>query len=142
MEKLCPATPHPARRDSYQGILQVVATETLVLFEHLEFDVLALGERGVNARPLPTRTLLSVPTLLLQGHLRQSPGHARTPEHGRLAQLWLRSTAVERRGRSLPHRPQTLVDEVFDHPVKQAAARGLLDLTYRVDYDRRPSDAS
>jgi len=54
-------------------------------------------------------------------------------EHGRLAQLWLRSTAVERRGRSLPHRPRTRRRRVFDRLVEQAACRGLLDLTYSID---------
>jgi len=47
--------------------------------------------------------------------------------------LWLRSTAVERRGRSLPHRPRTRRRRVFDRLVEQAACRGLLDLTYSID---------
>jgi len=48
-------------------------------------------------------------------------------------QLWLRSTAVERRGRSLPHRPRTRRRRVFDRLVEQAACRGLLDLTFSID---------
>jgi len=47
--------------------------------------------------------------------------------------LWLRSTAVERRGRSLPHRPRTRRRRVFDRLVEQAACRGLLDLTFSID---------
>jgi len=88
---------------------------------------------GANTRSSPTSTLPSVPALLLQERLRHPSSHARTPEHGRLAQLWLRSTAVERRGRSLPHRPRTRRRRVFDRLVEQAACRGLLDLTYSID---------
>jgi len=86
---------------------------------------------GANTRSSPTSTLPSVPALLLQERLRHPSSHARTPEHGRLAQLWLRSTAVERDAvdrflTDLEH----VVDEVFDRLVEQAACRGLLDLTY------------
>jgi len=89
---------------------------------------------GANTRSSPTSTLPSVPALLLQERLRHPSSHARTPEHGRLAQLWLRSTAVERRGRSLPHRPRTRRRRGLRPPfVEQAACRGLLDLTYSID---------
>jgi len=123
---------------SIDEFFNVMATETLALFEHLEFDFLEEFDvfaplAGANTRSSPTSTLPSVPALLLQERLRHPSSHARTPEHGRLAQLWLRSTAVERRGRSLPHRPRTRRRRVFDRLVEQAACRGLLDLTYSID---------
>jgi len=95
---------------------------------------------GGEHRSSPTSTLPSVPALLLQERLRHPSSHARTPEHGRLAQLWLRSTAVERRGRSLPHRPRTRRRRVFDRLVEQAACRGLLDLILH-RFHRREDDA-
>jgi len=110
-----------------------MATETLALFEHLEFDFLEEFDvfprsPGANTRSSPTSTLPSVPALLLQERLRHPSSHARTPEHGRLAHVASidrRRDAVDRFLTDLEH----VVDEVFDRLVEQAACRGLLDLT-------------
>ena len=61
------------------------------------------GRDGANTRSRTVRDDAWVLALLLFGHLRHSFGYARTERHSRLAQLWLRSTAVDRRGLSLPH---------------------------------------
>jgi len=94
-----------------------------------------------GTRSSPTSTLPSVPALLLQERLRHPSSHARTPEHGRLAQLWLRSTAVERRGRSLPHRPRTRRRRGLRPPRRAGRRRrpARLDLLHR--FHRREDDA-
>jgi len=120
---------------SIDEFFNVMATETLALFEHLEFDFLeefdvfaplAGGEHEI----ITTSTLPSVPALLLQERLRHPSSHARTPEHGRLAQPGFdrppSRDAVDRFLTDLEH----VVDEVFDRLVEQAACRGLLDLTF------------
>jgi len=119
---------------SIDEFFNVMATETLALFEHLEFDFLEefdvfAPSPGANTRSSPTSTLPSVPALLLQERLRHPSSHARTPEHGRLAQPGFdrppSRDAVDRFLTDLEH----VVDEVFDRLVEQAACRGLLDLT-------------
>jgi len=53
------------------------------------------------------KTVQRLSSLLLQGNLRASSCHPRTPKHGRLDQLGVRSTAVERHCRLLFHRSKT-----------------------------------
>jgi len=138
---------HPARETSIDEFFNVMATETLALFEHLEFDfleefdVFAPARRGEH-RSSPTSTLPSVPALLLQERLRHPSSHARTPEHGRLARLWLRSTAVERRGRSLPS-PTSNTSSTRSSTASSSrrCRRGLLDLTLLHRFHRREDDA-
>jgi len=123
---------------SIDEFFNVMATETLALFEHLEFDFLeefdvfaplAGGEHEIithqhssersctatknvyGIRPV-TRELQNTVVWL-------SCGFDRPPSRD----------AVDRFLTDLEH----VVDEVFDRLVEQAACRGLLDLTYSID---------
>jgi len=122
---------------SIDEFFNVMATETLALFEHLEFDF--LEEFDVFA-PLAGGEHRSSPPALFRAFLHCYYKNVygirpvtRTPEHGRLAQLWLRSTAVETRSIASSPTSNTSSTRVFDRLVEQAACRGLLDLTLSID---------
>jgi len=124
---------------SIDRFFSCAATETLALFEHLDFsflddfDVFAPARRG--------RTRLHHPQQLFRGflHCYYKDIYGPRPIERELQNtfVWLscgfeqppsRDT-IDRFLTDLEHR----VDDVFDRLVEQAAARGLLDLTYRID---------
>jgi len=124
---------------SVESFFNVVETETLALFEHLsfefleEFDVFAPAETG--------RTRDHAPPELIRGFLhcyyKDIYGIRPVARELQNTVVWLSCgfdrppsrDAVDRFLTDLEH----VVDEVFDRLVEQAAARGLLDLTYCID---------
>jgi hypothetical protein len=124
---------------SVDSFFNIVETETLALFEHLsfefleEFDVFAPAETG--------RTREHEPPELMRGFLhcyyKDIYGIRPVERELRNTVVWLSCgldrppsrDAVDRFLTDLEH----VVDEVFDRLVEQAAARGLLDLTYCID---------
>ncbi|SEL76041.1 transposase [Haloferax larsenii] len=124
---------------SVDDFLNVAATETVPLFEHLEFEFLL--EYDVFAPARRGRTRVHKPPELFRGflHCYYEDVYGTRPVTRELQKplVWLscgfdrppsRDT-VDRFLTDLEH----VVDEVFDHLVEQAAARGLLDSTYRID---------
>jgi len=118
---------------SIDEFFNVMATETLALFEHLEFDF--LEEFDVRSPARRGRTRDHHPPALFRAFLhcyyKNVYGIRPVTRELQNTVVWLscgfdRSTAVERRGRSLPHRPRTRRRRVFDRLVEQAACRGLL----------------
>jgi len=124
---------------SVDSFFNVAETETLALFEHLsfefleEFDVFAPAETG--------RTRDHEPPELMRGFLHcyyKDIYGIRLVERGlRNTVAWLSCgfnrppsrDAVDRFLTDLEHD----VNKLFDHLVEQAAAGGLLDLTYCID---------
>ena len=121
---------------SVDGFLNVAATETVPLFEYLsfrfllEYDVFAPCKRG--------RTRVHEPPELFRGflHCYYEDVYGTRPVARELQKplVWLSCgfdrppsrDAVDRFLTDLEH----VVDEIFDRLVKQAARRGLPDLTY------------
>jgi len=115
-----------------------MATETLALFEHLEFDF--LEEFDVFPRS-PGRTRDHHPPALFRAFLhcyyKNVYGIRPVTRELQNTVVWLSQgfdrppsrDAVDRFLTDLEH----VVDEVFDRLVEQAACRGLLDLTYSID---------
>ena len=124
---------------SVESFFNLVATETLALFEHLSFaflegfDVFAPSKAG--------RTRDHEPRELIRGflHCYYKGIYGIRPAARELQNtfIWLSCgfdrppsrDAVDRSLTDLEH----AVNEVFDHLVEQAARRGLLDLTYCID---------
>jgi hypothetical protein len=93
---------------SVDDFLNVAATETVPLFEYLELQVLleydvfapiAGGEHEFMSHQNSSKAF-STATTRMSTTLSCRTG---TPEAASLADLWLRSTVVERRGRSIPY---------------------------------------
>jgi len=116
-----------------------MATETLALFEHLEFDF--LEEFDVFAPARRGRTRDHHPPALFRAFLhcyyKNVYGIRPVTRELQNTVVWLSCgfdrppsrDAVDRFLTDLEH----VVDEVFDRLVEQAACRGLLDLTYSID---------
>jgi len=125
---------------SIDEFFNVMATETLALFEHLEFDF--LEEFDVFAPARRGRTRDHHPPALFRAFLHCYYKNVYgirpvTRELQNTVVVWLSCgfdrppsrDAVDRFLTDLEH----VVDEVFDRLVEQAACRGLLDLTYSID---------
>ncbi len=127
--------------DSIHEFFSLVATETLALFEHLEFGF--LNEYDVFAPPprSPGRTRDHEPPELFRGFLhcyyKDIYGVRPVARELQNTLVWLgcgfdrppSRDAVDRFLTDLEH----VVDDVFDRLVEQAAVRGLLDMAYRID---------
>ena len=124
---------------SIDEFFNLVATETLALFEHLEFDFLSEFDVFAPARRGRTRDHHS-PELfraLLHCYYKDIYGVRPVTRELQNTVVWLSCgfdrppsrDAVDRFLTDLEH----VVDEVFDHLVEQAARRGLLNLTYCID---------
>jgi len=123
---------------SIDEFFNVMATETLALFEHLEFDF--LEEFDVRPRS-PGATRDHHPPALFRAFLhcyyKNVYGIRPVTRELQNTVVWLSCgfdrppsrDAVDRFLTDLEH----VVDEVFDRLVEQAACRGLLDLTYSID---------
>ncbi|RKS75837.1 DDE family transposase [Haloarcula quadrata] len=125
--------------DSVDAFLNVAATETVPLFEHLEFEFLL--EYDVFAPASRGRTRVHQPPDLFRGFLHcyyedvyGTRPVARELQHGL---VWYycgldkppsRDT-IDRFLTDLEH----VIDDVFQRLVEQAAARGLLNSTYSID---------
>jgi len=121
---------------SIDEFFNVMATETLALFEHLEFDFLeefdvfapplAGGEHEIITHQHSSERSCTATT-------RTSTASVQSRENSQNTVVWLSCgfdrppsrDAVDRFLTDLEH----VVDEVFDRLVEQAACRGLLDLT-------------
>jgi hypothetical protein len=134
---MSPATlqDHP----SVDSFFNVVETETLALFEHLSFEF--LEEFDVFAPAQTGRTRDHEPPELMRGflHCYYKDIYGIRPVERELQNtvVWLSCgfdrppsrDAVDRFLTDLEH----VVDDVFERLVEQAAARGLLDVTYCID---------
>ena len=124
---------------SVDDFLNVAATETVPLFEHLEFeflleyDVFALSKQG--------RTRFHKPPDLFRGslHCHYEDVYGIRPvtrelQHGL---VWYYRGLDKPPPRDTTDRFLTdlehIIDEIFDRLVEQAAARGLLDSAYSID---------
>jgi len=116
-----------------------MATETLALFEHLEFDFLeefdvfaplAGGEHEIITHQHSSERSCTATTRTSTASV-QSRENSRTRSSGSASGFDRPPSrdAVDRFLTDLEH----VVDEVFDRLVEQAACRGLLDLTYSID---------
>ena len=124
---------------SVDEFLNAAATETVPLFEYLEFEFLL--EYDVFAPARRGRTRDHEPPELMRGFLhcyyKDIYGIRPVERELRNTIVWLSCgfdrppsrDAVDRFLTDLEH----VVDEVFDHLVEQAARRGLLNLTYCID---------
>jgi hypothetical protein len=124
---------------SIHEFFNVVATETLALFEHLEFGFLT--EYDVFAPARQGRTRDHEPPELFRGFLhcyyKDIYGTRPVTRELRNDLVWLgcgfdrppSRDAVDRFLTDLGH----VVEDVFAHLVEQAAVRGLLDMTHRID---------
>jgi len=136
---------HPAEETSIDEFFNVMATETLALFEHLEFDFLEI--RCVRPRSPGANTRSSPPALFrafLHCYYKNVYGIRPVTRELQNTVVWLScgfDRPPSRRGRSLPHRPRTRRRRVFDRLVEQAACRGLLDSTDLHRFHRREDDA-
>ncbi len=124
---------------SIDEFFNLAATETLALFEHLafdfleEFDVFAPGERGRTRDHHPPELFRA----FLHCYYKDIYGIRPVTRELQNTIVWLSCgfdrppsrDAVDRFLTDLEH----VVDEVFECLVEQAAHRGLLDLTYRID---------
>jgi hypothetical protein len=124
---------------SIDEFFNLVATETLALFEHLafdfleEFDVFAPRERGRTRDHHPPELFRA----FLHCYYKDIYGIRPVARELQNTIVWLSCgfdrppsrDAVDRFLTDLEH----VVDEVFDRLVEQAARRGLLDLTYCID---------
>ncbi|MFC4440444.1 MULTISPECIES: transposase [Natrialbaceae] len=134
---MCSATLQDA--PSVETFFNVVETETLALFEHLSFEF--LEELDVFAPAETGRTRDHEPPEMMRGFLHcyyhDIYGIRPVERELRNTVVWLSCgfdrppsrDAVDRFLTDLEH----VVDEIFDHLVEQAAAGGLLDLTYCID---------
>ena len=124
---------------SVNDFLNAAATETVPLFEHLEFEFLL--EYDVFAPSKRGRTRVHQPPGLFCGFLHcyykdiyGTRPVARELQHGL---VWYYCGLTKPPSRDTIDRFLTdlehVVDEVFDRLVEQAAARGLLDSTYSID---------
>jgi len=121
MLELCLRAPASCKEETSIGeFFNVMATETLALFEHLEFDF--LEEFDVFAPRSPGANTRSSPPALFRAFLhcyyKNVYGIRPVTRELQNTVVWLgqqvdRPTA-ERRGRSLPHRPRTRRRRVFD----------------------------
>ena len=124
---------------SVESFFNLVATETLALFEHLSFEF--LDEYEVFVPSEAGRTRDHEPSELMRGFLhcyyKNIYGIRPVTRELQNTFVWLgcgfdrppsRDT-VDRFLTDLEH----VADEVFDYLVEQAAVRGLLDLTYSID---------
>ena len=117
----------------------LVATETLALFEHLEFgflteyDVFAPARRGRTRDHEPPELFCG----FLHCYYKNIYGTRPVTRELRNDPIWLgcgfdrppSRDAVDRFLTDLGH----IVEDVFARLVEQAATRGLLDMTYRID---------
>jgi len=117
---------------SIDEFFNVMATETLALFEHLEFDFLeefdVFRSPGANTDHHPPALFRA----FLHCYYKNVYGIRPVTRELQNTVVWLScgfDRPPSRRGRSLPHRPRTRRRRVFDRLVEQAACRGLLDLT-------------
>jgi hypothetical protein len=124
---------------SVDEFLKVAATETVLLFEHLEFeflleyDVFAPSERG--------RTRIHKPPELFKGflHCYYENVYGTRPITRELQKplVWLTCGFDRPPSRDVVDRFLTdlehVIDDIFGRLVEQAALRGLLDSTYRID---------
>jgi len=124
---------------SIDEFFNVMATETLALFEHLEFDfskkfdVFAPARRGRTRDHHPPALFRA----FLHCYYKNVYGIRPVTRELQNTVVWLSCgfdrppsrDAVDRFLTDLEH----VVDEVFDRLVEQAACRGLLDLTYSID---------
>mgnify|MGYP000082527056 FL=1 len=123
---------------SVDAFLKAAATETVPLFEHLEFEFLL--EYDVFSPALRGRTRVYQPPDLFRGflHCYYENVYGTRPVTRELQHslIWYyyglnkppsRDT-VDRFLTDLEH----VIDDIFDHLVEQAAARGLLDSTYSI----------
>jgi hypothetical protein len=124
---------------SVDNFLNVVATETVPLFEHLEFEFLT--DYDVFAPSVRGRTRVHQPPELFQGflHCYYKDIYGPRPVTRELNNplVWLccgfdRPPSRDAVDRFLTDLEQ-VVDDVFDHLVEQAAVRGLLDSTFCID---------
>jgi hypothetical protein len=125
--------------DSIHEFFNLVATETLALFEHLEFEFLT--EYDVFAPARRGRTRDHEPAELFRGFLhcyyKSIYGVRPVARELQNTLVWLgcgfdrppSRDAVDRFLTDLEH----VVDDVFDRLVEQAAVRGLLDMAFRID---------
>ena len=76
---------------SIDAFFDIVETETLALFEHLQFEFLTefdvFAPPGTNTGTLSAGSVSRLSALLLQGHLRHPPGCTRTQQRPRLARM-------------------------------------------------------
>ena len=124
---------------SVESFFNVAEIETLALFEHLSFEF--LNEFNVFAPSPSGRTRDYEPPELMRGflHCYYKDIYGIRPVARELQKplVWLSCgfdrppsrDAVDRFLTDLEH----VVDDVFDRLVEQAAIRGLLDSTYRID---------
>lgn len=124
---------------SVESFFNVVETETLALFEHLSFEFLRAFDVFAPAKEGRTRDL--EPPEMMRGflHCYYKDIYGIRPVARELNNplVWLgcgfdrppSRDAVDRFLTDLEH----VVDDVFDRLVEQAALRGLLDLSYRID---------
>jgi len=124
---------------SIDEFFNVMATETLALFEHLEFDFLEefdvfaparRGEHEIITHQHSSERSCTATTRTSTASV-QSRENSRTRSSGSACGFDRPPSrdAVDRFLTDLEH----VVDEVFDRLVEQAACRGLLDLTYSID---------
>ena len=124
---------------SVDDFLNVAATETAPLFEYLEFDFLL--EYEVFAPASRGRTRVHKPPELFKGFLhcyyKGIYGTRPVTRELRNTLTWLSCGFEKPPSRDTVDRFLTdlelVVDDVFDRLVEQAACRGLLDSTYRID---------
>ncbi|MCL9815316.1 transposase [Natranaeroarchaeum aerophilus] len=124
---------------SVDDFLNVAATETAPLFEYLEFDFLL--EYEVFAPSKRGRTRVHKPPELFKGflHCYYKGIYGTRPVTRELQNTltWLSCGFEKPPSRDTVDRFLTdlelVVDDVFDCLVEQAACRGLLDSTYRID---------
>jgi transposase len=125
--------------DSVDDFLNVAATETVPLFEHLEFEFLL--EYDVFAPALRGRTRVHQPPDLFRGFLHcyykdiygtrpitRELQHSLVWHYCGLDKPPSRDT-IDRFLTDLEH----VIDDIFNRLVEQAASRGLLDSTYSID---------
>jgi len=136
----------PQEETSIDEFFNVMATETLALFEHLEFDFLEefdvfaparRGEHEIITHQHSSERSCTATTRTSTASV-QSRENSRTRSSGSAR---LRSTAVERRGRSLPHRPRTRRRRGLRPPRRagRLPRPARLDLLHR--FHRREDDA-
>lgn len=124
---------------SVDSFLNVVATETVPLFEYLEFEFLT--EFAVFAPSSRGRTRVHKPPELMRGflHCYYKDIYGTRPVTRELNNplVWLCCGFDRPPSRDTVDRFLTdlelIVDDVFERLVEQAAVRGLLDSTFRID---------
>jgi len=125
--------------DSVDDFLNVAATETVPLFEHLEFEFLL--EYDVFAPASRGRTRVHQPPDLFRGflHCYYKDIYGTRPVTRELQHrlVWYYCGLDKPPSRDTIDRFLTdleqVIDDVFNRLVEQAASRGLLDSTYSID---------